>query len=92
MTISYSPESIEDLKRVRQFIEEKNPAAAQRIAASILKGINQLNTFSYLGVEVQQAPNPQVVRDLILGYYIVRYLIRSNEIYILRVWHHKENR
>ena len=92
MTISYSPESIEDLKRVRQFIEEKNPAAAQRIAASILKGINQLNTFPYLGVEVQQAPNPQVVRDLILGHYIVRYLIRSNEIYILRVWHHKENR
>ena len=92
MTISYSSESIEDLKRVRQFIEENNPAAAQRIAASILKGINQLNAFPYLGVEVQQAPNPEVVRDLIIGNYIVRYLIRSNDIYILRVWHHQENR
>jgi len=92
MRISYTPESIEDLKRLREFIEEKNPLAAQRIATSILKGISQLKKFPYLGVEVQQAPNPEMVRDLIIGNYITRYLIRSRNIDILRVWHHKENR
>ena len=91
MKILFTPESIEDLKRLRDFIEVKNPEAAQRIAISIKKGISQLKAFPYLGVEVQQAPNPEIVRDLIIGRYIARYLIRSNKIYILRVWHHKEN-
>jgi len=92
MRLSYTPESIVDLKRLREFIEIKNPLAAQRVAISILKGINQLKSFPYLGVEVQQAPNPEIVRDLIIGNYVVRYLIRSKKIDILRVWHHKEER
>ncbi len=92
MRISYTSEAIDDLRMLREFIEVKNPLAAQRVATSILKGISQLKTFPYLGVEVQQAPNPEMVRDLIIGNYIARYLIRSKKIDILRVWHHKEDR
>lgn len=92
MKISYTPESIDDFKRLRAFIEVKNPLAAQRTATSILKGISQLKMFPYLGVEVQQAPNPEIIRDLIIGHYIARYLIRSRKIEILRVWHHREER
>ncbi|PHS26413.1 MAG: plasmid stabilization protein [Methylophaga sp.] len=92
MRITYSPEAIHDLKKLREFIEVKNSSAAQRIATAILKGISQLKTFPYLGLRVQQAPDPEMVRDLIIGNYIARYLIRSNEINILRVWHHKEER
>ena len=89
MMILYTSEAINDLKRLREFIEVKNQSVAQRVATSILKGISQLKTFPYLGVEVQQAPNPKIVRDLIIGNYITRYLIRSKKIHILRVWHHK---
>ena len=92
MRISYTPEAIGDLKRLREFIEVKNPLAAQRVATSILNGISQLKTFPYLGVEVQQAPIPEMVQDLIIGNYIARYLIRSKNIDILRIWHHKEDR
>ena len=92
MRISYSAESIDDLRRLREFIEIKNPRAAQKTATSILKGIRQLKSFPYLGVEVPQAPNPEMIRDLIIGNYIVRYLVNDEKIYVLRVWHHKENR
>jgi len=92
MKISYSPDSISDLIRVREFIEIKNPYAAQKMAASISNGISQLKTFPYLGVEVELAPEPEKIRDLIIGNYIVRYLIHTEQIYILRVWHHKEER
>ncbi len=92
MRISYAPEAIDDLKRLRAFIQEKNPPAAQRIANSLLKGISQLKRFPNLGVEVQQAPHPEMVRDLIIGRYTVRYLIRANKIDILRIWHHEEQR
>lgn len=90
MKLSYSPESINDLIRLREFIAIKNPKAAKRIANSLKKSINQLKSFSYLGVKVEQAPNPDVIRDLIVGDYTVRYLVGSKEINILRIWHHKE--
>lgn len=92
MKISYSPESIGDLIRLREFIEIKNPQAAQKIALSINDGISQLKSFPLLGVEVELAPEPEKIRDLIIGNYIVRYLIHSKQIYILRIWHHKEER
>jgi len=92
MIISYTPESIGDLVRLRKFIADKNPDAAQQISRALQKGIKQLKTFPNIGVEVDEAPNPEVVRDLILGNYIVRYLLASNELHILRIWHHKEER
>jgi plasmid stabilization system protein ParE len=90
MKISYSPESIGDLIRLREFIETKNPHAAQKIALSLNEGISQLKSFPFLGIEVELAPEPEKIRDLIIGNYIARYLVHSKQIYILRIWHHKE--
>jgi len=53
MKIFYSPEAIEDLKRVREFIEPKNPGAARRAAESLLKGISQWHPNPLLGTQVQ---------------------------------------
>ncbi len=69
-----------------------NPLAAQSEAASLLTSIGQLKTFPYLDVEVKQAPDPAIVRDLLVGQYTVRYLTRPEKIDIFRVWHHKEDR
>ena len=90
MKLSYSTESINDLIRLRKFIEVKNPQAAKRIATLIKKSINELKSFPYIGVKVEKAPNPDLVRDLIIGNYTARYLIRPKDITILRIWHNKE--
>ncbi len=92
MKITYTPEAIGDLIRLREFIESKNPQAAQRIANDLIKGIKQLKGFPLIGVMVEEAPEPEMVRDLIIGSYIARYLVYSNEVHILRIWHHKEHR
>jgi len=92
MRIQYSPEAIEDLIRLREFIKAKNPKAASRYAKSLKKGISQLKTFPFLGIEVEMAPDPKMIRDLIIGNYVARYLLHTKDIYILRVWHQKENR
>jgi len=92
MKISYSPESIGDLIRLREFIEIKSPHTAQKIALSLNEGISQLKSFPFLGVEVELAPEPGKIRDLIIGNYIARYLIHSKQIFILRIWHQKEER
>ena len=90
MKISYSEEAIKDLIKLRAFIDVNNPHAARRAFASIKKGISQLKAFPRLGVKVAFAPEPDVVRDLIMGNYLARYLITEKVIYILRIWHHKE--
>ena len=92
MKIRYSPEAIGDLSRLREFIGNKNPQAASRVAYSLTSGIGNLKDFPLMGVEVSRAPNPKIVRDLVIGNYLVRYLVIDEEIHILRLWHQKENR
>jgi len=91
MKIVFTPESIEDLSRLRDFIETKNPHVAKRIANSIIDSISQLKKFPYIGVEVSSAPDPEIMRDLIFGNYIIRYLVLDKTINILSMWHHKED-
>ena len=90
MKVDYSPESIGDLIRLRAFIESENPQAARRIANSILEGLDKLKIFPRMGLPVHRAPDPESIRDLYIGSYTIRYLVRKKRIYILRVWHGKE--
>ena len=90
MKISYSPESIHDLIRLREFIEVKNPAAAKRIANELLAGIGKLKIFPRMGLPVKRAPDPRIIRDLFIDQYTVRYHVSSQHIFVLRVWHGKE--
>ncbi len=90
MKVSFTPEAVADLKWLREFIESKNPIAAQRIANELSRGIEKLKAFSQIGLKVIRAPQPHLVRDLLIGNYTVRYFIGSNVIFILRMWHGKE--
>ena len=90
MKIRYTPEAIHDLDRLREFIEIKNPVASQRVAKELLLGIDKLKVFPKMGVRVLRAPQPELVRDLFIGNYTVRYLIAREELIILRLWHGKE--
>lgn len=91
MKISFTPEVVADMGRLRAFIESKNPVAAQRIANELLNGIEKLKVFPAIGLKVIRAPQPHLIRDLFVGDYTIRYLIGDNEICILRMWHGKEN-
>ena len=90
MKINYSPESIEDLIRLRAFIETENPLAARRIANMILEGVEKLRIFPRMGLPVHLAPDPEFIRDLYIGQYTIRYLLSKISVYILRIWHGKE--
>lgn len=91
MKVRYSPESIDDLRRVVEFVEGKNPFAARRIAIDLQEGIAKLKQFPKIGLPVLKASDPEQIRDLYTGSYTVRYLIAGEIIYVLRIWHNKEN-
>ena len=90
MKINYSPESVQDLIRLREFIKEKNPIAAERVSGELLAGINKLKIFPKMGLPVWRASDPEAVRDLFVNLYTVRYLLGKYDITVLRVWHGKE--
>lgn len=91
MKIKYSLESINDLQRVVEFVEVKNPYAARRIAIDLQEGVDKLKQFYKIGLPVLKASDPEVIRDLYINNYTIRYLITDEIIYVLRVWHNKEN-
>lgn len=91
MKVRYSPESIDDLQRVVEFVEVENPFAARRIAIDLQEGIAKLKQFPKIGLPALKAPEPEQIRDLYVRNYTVRYLILDEAIYILRIWHNKEN-
>jgi len=77
MKLYYSKDAITDLIRLRAFIAEHNSSAAARISSKLRKGIDALKSHPKLGHTVSKAPDPETVRDLVLGNYIVRYLVSS---------------
>lgn len=92
MRLVYSQEAVADLVRLREFIAEKDPSAAARVAEELIARIENLCLFPHMGVGVEAAPQPDVVRDMVFGNYVVRYSVHTEALAILRIWHHYENR
>jgi len=89
--VKYSPESLEDLQRVVEFVEVKNSYAARRIAIDLQERVSRLKQFPEIGLPVIKAPDSERIRDFYVSDHTVRYLITDDTVYILRVWHNKEN-
>ncbi len=83
MRIDYTENAIDDLSQLREFIAAKDPAAANRYASQLLEGIARLEDQPYLGHAVYYAPEPESIRDMIVGNYIVRYALLDEQILIL---------
>ena len=94
MKLIVSPEAIADLDRLRAFLAGKNPAAAQRAAATIIAAIQSLDTSPDRGRPTGTAG----VRELIVPFGHSAYVLRyshgpgANEVLILRIWHGREQR
>ena len=94
MKLIYSPESVQDLVRIREFIAQNNPSAANRIAMELLARIEQLRSFPEIGgaIERPQKEFQNSIRDFSFGNYVVRYINHIDSLTVLRIWHHYENR
>ena len=76
--------------RLREFIAQHSPAATQRVAQRLRGAIERLVDMSQIGRPVENLPGD--IRELIFGKYVVRYEVRQQSLYILRIWHGKEDR
>lgn len=88
----YAAAAVDDLVRLRAFIAKHDPAAARRIGARLVKRVEALRDAPLMGRPVDAAPDPQTVRDMVFGHYIVRYAVTARSVAVLRIWHHFEVR
>lgn len=86
MTITWSPEAVDDIASLRAHIAEDNPRAALRVALHIIRNVESL-----------LAENPQMgrsgrvpgTRELVIPNtpYVVPYRLQGKTIQVLRVYH-----
>lgn len=89
--IAWLPDAVKDLARLREFIQEKNPAAALRAGEKIKEAAAVLVANPEAGKPVEEA---LPFRDLFVpfgsGNYILRYRQEGNRIFIVRIRHSRE--
>lgn len=86
MTPIWSPEAIADLTALRAYIDQNDPAAAQRVALHIIRNVETLLPNNPGMGRPGRVPG---TRELVIPKtpYIVPYRLAGNTIQILRVFH-----
>jgi toxin ParE1/3/4 len=90
MRLIFSRAAVHDLVRLREFIARHNPDTAKRVSQRLRGAIKGLVNTPQIGRPVLDLPGE--IRELIFGKYVARYEVRTNSLYILRIWHGKEDR
>jgi toxin ParE1/3/4 len=92
--ILLSPDAVLDVERVRGFLEERNPEAADRALAAIWRALEKVQTFPDLGTPTPDAEIRQIVVRFGRSAYIVRYTVlpQPGDILVTRLWHGREMR
>jgi plasmid stabilization system protein ParE len=86
----FSEAAVNDLVRLRDFIAKHNPESAQRVAQRLRGAIQGIVDTPQIGRPVADMPGE--IREMIFGKYVVRYEVRQYLLFILRIWHGKEDR
>jgi len=91
MKLQWTDKAVSDLSRLHQFLAPLNRAAADKFVQSFVKAPLMLIENPRIGDRLYEF-NPHEVRRLLVQKYEIRYEIRDQTIYILRLWHTRENR
>ncbi len=91
--VIFSPSAIRDLERLREFLRLKNPAAAKRASAAMIKMILLLEHQPLIGRPCEDFGTGY--RELIIGFgdsgYLATYRYLDNTVTILTIRHQKES-
>ncbi|MET3649999.1 type II toxin-antitoxin system RelE/ParE family toxin [Phyllobacterium ifriqiyense] len=91
MQIDWTIAALSDLARLYDFLQPLNPNAAARTVQLLTAAPEQLLLHPRLGEELEEF-QPREIRRILVGRYEMRYEIQNSSIYILRIWHTREDR
>ncbi len=91
MRVKWTGKASSDLVRLHEHLHPVAPEAAARVVQQLARAPNRLVEYPRIG-EKLDAYAPREVRRIIVGNYELRYEIANDTIFILRLWHCRENR
>ncbi|MEO8135009.1 MAG: type II toxin-antitoxin system RelE/ParE family toxin [Betaproteobacteria bacterium] len=91
MPLNWTASAQRDLVRLHAFLAPVNPRAAANVVQPLVAGAGQLLSHRQIGVQLDEFA-PREVRRVLIGDYELRYEVTDTAIYILRLWHTREDR
>lgn len=91
MGLNWTQAAFADLRRVYDFLEPVNAAAAARSVRTIVARVERIPLQPHLG-ESLPGFGRRDVRRVLIGKYEVRYELADAEIFVLRIFHTREDR
>lgn len=89
--VRLTPDAVQDLERLSDFLFEKSPDAAMRAGEMIIDAVLSLNTFPERG-----RPHEPEGRELVVPFgryaYIIQYRVDEDAVVVSRIFHSHENR
>jgi plasmid stabilization system protein ParE len=91
MDLKWTSRAQRDLVRLHDFLDEVNPQAAAKVIRSLAAAPQRLLEHPRLGQRLE-AFDPREVRRIFVGPYEIRYEIRPRTIWVVQIWHGREDR
>ncbi|MEX2498310.1 MAG: type II toxin-antitoxin system RelE/ParE family toxin [Wenzhouxiangellaceae bacterium] len=91
MELKWTSKALSDLARLHEFLDPVNRPAAARAVQTLTKAPTILLTNPRIGEQLFQF-EPREVRRMLAAQYEIRYEIVDETIYVLRLWHAREDR
>jgi plasmid stabilization system protein ParE len=91
MQLKWTKSAILDIARLHDFLAPLNADAAAKTVQMLTVAPTSLLSNPFIGRRLDEFA-PKEVRRIIVGQYEMRYEIDGATIYILRLWHTREDR
>ena len=91
MDLKWAAHALSDLSRLYEFLAPVNKQAAVRVVQTLTAAPTTLIENPRIGEQLFEF-EPRDVRRIIVGQYEMRYEIQGSTIYVLRLWHTREDR
>lgn len=91
MELRWTSKALADMVRLYEFLAVVNQPAAAHTVQQLTEAPTSLLTNPRLGERLDEF-QPRNVRRILIGHYEMRYEIAGNTLYILRLWHTREDR
>ena len=91
MELKWTSKALSDLVRLYEFLSPLNKQAAATTVQSLTAAPTKLLAQPRIGEKLEEF-EPREVRRILVGHYEMRYEIQQSTIYILRLWHTREER
>lgn len=91
MKLKWTGKALSDLTRLYEFLAPVSKPAAARAVQALTKAPTTLLANPRIGEQLFEF-EPREVRRILVGHYEMRYEIRESTLYVLRLWHTREER